>query len=71
MAVISAQSCPTSNNMLHAVREVIWSWMCYCNIKEAYKVRNLPPVGKSDHHNLLLMPTYKQELKQTAVCETH
>ena len=42
MAVMSAQSCSTSNSM-----------------------------GKSDHHNLLLMPTYEQELKRTAKSVKH
>lgn len=38
--------------------------LCFCNIADAYRARKLPPLGKSDHNVVLLMPTYKQALKR-------
>ncbi|XP_041841970.1 uncharacterized protein LOC121640325 [Melanotaenia boesemani] len=37
---------------------------CYSPFKEGYKAKPLPPFGKSDHTAVLLMPKYKQKLKQ-------
>ncbi len=36
--------------------------LCYTNIKKCYKCKTLPPLGKSDHEMVLLMPNYKTKL---------
>lgn len=33
--------------------------LCYVNVKEAYTVSALPPLGKSDHNMVYLRPVYK------------
>uniref|UniRef100_A0A8C6LAW8 Reverse transcriptase domain-containing protein n=1 Tax=Nothobranchius furzeri TaxID=105023 RepID=A0A8C6LAW8_NOTFU len=49
--------CPTrGNNILDHV---------YTNIKQAYKSVSLPPLGKSDHLSLLLLPAYIPLKKRT------
>ena len=37
---------------------------CYANFHDAYKAHTLPPFGKSDHDSILLLPAYRQKLKQ-------
>jgi hypothetical protein len=37
---------------------------CYSYFREAYKA--LPPFGKADHDSILLLPAYRQKLKQKA-----
>ncbi|KAI5619032.1 hypothetical protein C0J50_21063, partial [Silurus asotus] len=39
---------------------------CYTTFKRSYKAQSRPPFGKSDHAAILLMPVYKQRLKQEA-----
>ncbi|KAK0149801.1 ABC transporter G family member 23 [Merluccius polli] len=39
---------------------------CYSPFRNAYKPLLRPPFGKSDHASILLLPAYKQRLKQTA-----
>jgi hypothetical protein len=36
----------------------------YSTHRDAYKTLPRPPFGKSDHNSILLIPTYKQKLKQ-------
>lgn len=36
----------------------------YSTLRDAYKALPHPPFGKSDHNSILLIPTYKQKLKQ-------
>jgi hypothetical protein len=38
----------------------------YYTHRDAYKALHLPPSGKSDHNSILLIPAYKQKLKQEA-----
>ena len=38
---------------------------CYCKIKDAYSSLKRAPFGKSDHATLILVPKYKQRLKQS------
>ena len=38
----------------------------YSTHRDAYKPLPLPPFGKSDHNAILLIPAYKQKLKQEA-----
>jgi hypothetical protein len=37
---------------------------CYSNFQNAYKALPRPPFGKSDHDSILLLPSYRQKLKQ-------
>uniref|UniRef100_A0A4W5PN64 Endonuclease/exonuclease/phosphatase domain-containing protein n=1 Tax=Hucho hucho TaxID=62062 RepID=A0A4W5PN64_9TELE len=37
---------------------------CYFNVCDAYKAILRPPFGKSDHDSILLLPAYRQKLKQ-------
>ncbi|KAI4872060.1 hypothetical protein NFI96_030171 [Prochilodus magdalenae] len=37
---------------------------CYTPFRDAYKPLPRPPFGKSDHSSILLLPTYRQKLKQ-------
>ena len=37
--------------------------LCYCNIKNAYKALQKPPLGSSDHNMVYLAPTYRQRIK--------
>ncbi|KAI4898264.1 hypothetical protein NFI96_008433 [Prochilodus magdalenae] len=37
---------------------------CYTPFRDEYKARPRPPFGKSDHSSILLLPTYRQKLKQ-------
>ena len=37
---------------------------CYSNFRDANKDLPRPPVGKSDHDAILLLPSYRQKLKQ-------
>lgn len=37
--------------------------LMFCNVKNAYKVINRPPLGNSDHNMLYCMPLYAQKLK--------
>jgi hypothetical protein len=37
---------------------------CYSTFRNAYKVLHWPPFGKSDHDSILLLPSYRQKLKQ-------
>ena len=37
---------------------------CYTPFRDAYKALPRPPFGKSDHSSILLLPTYRQKLKQ-------
>ena len=39
---------------------------CYSNFRDAYKALPCPPFGKSDHDSMLLLPAYRQRLKQEA-----
>ncbi len=39
---------------------------CYSPFWDAYKSLPLPPVGKSDHSSVLLLPAYRQKLKREA-----
>ena len=43
---------------------------CYSPFHNAYKPLLRPPFGKSDHASILLLPVYKQRLKQTAPTRT-
>jgi hypothetical protein len=36
----------------------------YPTHRDAYKALHRPPFGKSDHNSILLIPAYKQKLKQ-------
>ena len=36
----------------------------YSTHSDAYKALTSPPFGKSDHNSILLIPAYKQKLKQ-------
>jgi hypothetical protein len=36
----------------------------YSTHRDAYKALPRPPFGKSDHNSILLIPAYKQKLKQ-------
>ena len=36
----------------------------YSTNRDAYKALPHPPLGKSDHNSILLIPAYKQKLKQ-------
>jgi hypothetical protein len=36
----------------------------YSTHRDAYKALPRPPFGKSDHHSILLIPAYKQKIKQ-------
>ena len=38
----------------------------YSTRRYAYKALPHPPFGKSDHYSILLIPAYKQQLKQEA-----
>ena len=38
----------------------------YSTLRDAYKALPHPPFGKSDHNSNLLIPAYKQKLKQEA-----
>jgi hypothetical protein len=37
---------------------------CYSPFRDAYKAIPHPPFGKSDHDSILLLPSYRQKLKQ-------
>jgi hypothetical protein len=37
---------------------------CYANLRDAYKALPCPPFGKCDHDSILLLPFYRQKLKQ-------
>jgi hypothetical protein len=37
---------------------------CYSNFRNAYKALPSHPFGKSDYDSILLLPSYKQKLKQ-------
>ena len=37
---------------------------CYSNFCDAYKALPRPPFGKADHDSILLIPAYRQKLKQ-------
>ncbi|KAI4883365.1 hypothetical protein NFI96_001066 [Prochilodus magdalenae] len=37
---------------------------CYTPFRNVYKALPRPPFGKSDHSSILLLPTYRQKLKQ-------
>lgn len=37
---------------------------CYSTHKQAYKALPRPPFNKSDHDSIVLLPVYKQKLKQ-------
>jgi hypothetical protein len=37
---------------------------CYSNFWDAYKALTHPPFGKYDHDSILLLPSYRQKLKQ-------
>ena len=39
---------------------------CYSNFRDAYKALPRPPFGKADHQSILLLPAYRQKLKQEA-----
>ena len=39
---------------------------CYSNFRDAYKVLPRPPFGKADADSILLLPAYRQKLKQEA-----
>uniref|UniRef100_A0A8K9USR6 Reverse transcriptase domain-containing protein n=1 Tax=Oncorhynchus mykiss TaxID=8022 RepID=A0A8K9USR6_ONCMY len=39
---------------------------CYSNFRDAYKALPRPPFGKADHDSILLIPAYRQKLKQEA-----
>uniref|UniRef100_A0A8C7MZF5 Reverse transcriptase domain-containing protein n=1 Tax=Oncorhynchus kisutch TaxID=8019 RepID=A0A8C7MZF5_ONCKI len=39
---------------------------CYSNFRDAYKALPRPPFGKADHDSILLLPAYRQKLKQEA-----
>ena len=39
---------------------------CYSNFRDAYKALPRPPFGKADHDFILLIPAYRQKLKQEA-----
>jgi hypothetical protein len=36
----------------------------YSNFRDAYKALHHPPIGKSDHDYILLLPSYRQKIKQ-------
>ena len=38
----------------------------YSTHRDAYKALPCPPFGKSDHNYILLIPAYKEKLKQEA-----
>lgn len=40
---------------------------CYTPFKEGYKAMSLPPLGKSDHATIFLVPKYKQRIAQEKV----
>lgn len=42
---------------------------CYTQLMERYKSQSRPPLGKSDHSAIFLMPKYKQSLKQEALVQ--
>jgi hypothetical protein len=37
---------------------------CYSNFRDAYNALTRPPFGKSEYDSLLLIPSYRQKLKQ-------
>ncbi|XP_047656443.1 uncharacterized protein LOC113651616 isoform X1 [Tachysurus fulvidraco] len=39
---------------------------CYSPFRDAYKSLPRPPLGKSDHSSILLLPAYRQKLKREA-----
>ena len=39
----------------------------YSTHRDAYKALPRPPFGKSDHNSILLIPAYKQKLKQVVL----
>ena len=39
---------------------------CYSNFRDAYMALSRPPFGKADHDSILLLPAYRQKLKQEA-----
>lgn len=41
--------------------------LCYGNIPSAYISKSRPPLGRSDHNAVLLLPRYKQKLKSEKV----
>lgn len=43
--------------------------LVYCNVKNAYKVRALPQLGRSDHIVLHAIPEYQQKLKTSKPIE--
>ena len=48
----------TSNTRKDAILD-----QCYMSIKDAYHTISRPPLGKSDHNVMLLLPAYRQKLK--------
>ena len=40
----------------------------YCNMKNAFIVKSLPPIGNSDHLMLHALPTYVRKLKREKPC---
>jgi hypothetical protein len=41
-------------------------WTTFTQHTDTYKALTRPPFGKSDHNSILLIPAYKQKLKQEA-----
>lgn len=41
---------------------------CYGDIPKAFRVRQRPPLGRSDHYVIHLLPTYRQKLKTAETC---
>ena len=50
--------------MSHATTEEKILDQLYSTHRDAYKALPRPPFGKSDHNTILLIPAYKQKLKQ-------
>lgn len=40
--------------------------LCYGNILDAYTSKSRPPIGRSDHNVILLLPKYRSQLKRGA-----
>jgi hypothetical protein len=39
--------------------------LCFINLKSAYKCKQLPQLGESDHNTIFLTPTYRRKLKSS------
>ena len=50
---------------MQIVRVAMWL-PCYSNFRDAYKALPRSPFGKADHDSILLIPAYRQKLKQEA-----